>query len=176
MSKTIIYKYNVLDESELKQNINNHYTVKIWKPGFNNFIPPGKGRKYFIYWLFHYLHIFKNRGYSALLVYENDLLIASMLIVPPHFKWPFMAKDDLQFTYVMTDPEYRGKGIGEIMLRCAIREFYKKDRTFWYVTDKTNVPSVKLCEKVGFTFYNYGFRSGILKILRVAEDGRQDQN
>lgn len=174
MSNTLIFK-NTNYNRVLTTIFCSSFTVIIWKPKGKSFIPPRKSRKYFIYWLFHYLGIFKNRDYSALLVYHNDLLIASMLIVPAHFKWPFMSKDDLQFTYVITQPEYRGKGIGEMMLRQAIKNFNKEKRTFWYVTDEKNLPSIRLCKKVGFIFCYYGFRSGILKILRFGYDDRQEE-
>ena len=131
-----------------------------------SFIPPNKSIKYIFYWFFHYLHIFKNRDYSALLVYEEKNLIASMLIVPAHFKWPFMKSDDLQFTYVLTAPMFRGKGIGEMMLRRAIREYQRNNREFWYVTDKNNYASIRLCSKAGFEFWSDARRHGILNVLK----------
>lgn len=142
------------------------YSVKIWMPSLSNFAPPGKGRKYILFWIFHYLHIFRNRDYSAIFVYENETIIASLLVVPAYFKWPFMKKNDLQITYVMTTPEYRGKGIGEIMLRTTIQRFKTENRYFWYVTDTDNPASIKLSGKVGFEFWAYGKARGFLKVLK----------
>lgn len=142
------------------------YSAKIWKPSLSNLIPPGKGRKYILFWIFHYLHIFRNRDYSAIFVYENERSIASLLVVPAYFKWPFMEANDLQITYVMTKPEYRGKGIGAIMLRTTIRQFKMENRSFWYVTDTDNPASVRLSAKAGFEFWSYGKARGFLKVLK----------
>lgn len=145
---TLIYK---LSEAKVSDpEIYDQFSIHWWRPGLNNFIPPGKGKKYFAYWLFHYLGIFRNKDYGAVLVKDKGELIASLLVVPAHFKWPFMAADDLQFTYVLTSPEFRGKGIGGQMLHFAIKEFQKPGRTFWYVTDTGNISSQRLAEKRGF--------------------------
>lgn len=141
------------------------YSTKIWVPSLSNFIPPGKGKKYIFFWIFHYLHIFRNRDYSAFFIYENDINIASLLIVPAYFKWPFMEKNDVQITYVMTKPEYRGKGIGTIMLQAVIQRLKMDKRNFWYVTDTDNHASAGLSAKVGFEFWAYGKSRGFLRIL-----------
>ena len=170
MGKTIVFR-RVFTYIETISKLNfERYLIKIWRPSLVNIIPPKKSRKYLFYWLFHYLIIFKNRDYSALLIYDNEVLIGSMLIVPAHFKWPFMAKNDLQFTYVMTARDYRGKGIGELMLRTAIQEFKNEKRIFWYITDTENHASLRLCSKVGFEFWSYAKRYGFMKILREVSD------
>lgn len=161
----LIYK---LSEATVSgQKIPKHLSLHWWRPGLKHFIPPGKGKKYFAYWLFHYFHIFKNRDYSALFVKKGDLIVGSMLIVPAHFKWPFMGKKDLQFTYVKTSPEFRGQGIGSLMLQACLQKFKKKGRTFWYVTNKENVVSQRLCEKVGFKFAGPGFTKKEFKIITL---------
>jgi RimJ/RimL family protein N-acetyltransferase len=142
------------------------FNSKIWVPSLSNFIPPGKGKKYFIFWIFHYLHIFRNRDYCAFFIYKNDINIASLLVVPAYFKWPFMEKNDVQITYVMTRPEYRGKGFGKIMLHAIMQQFKMDNRNFWYVTDTDNPASIKLSAKVGFEFWAYGKTEGFLRILK----------
>jgi len=81
-----------------------------------------------------------------------------------------MNKSDLQFTYVLTSSEYRGKGIGGRMLKYAIKEFSGQNRDIWYVTDTENVPSQRICSKVGFEVEYPGSLSGYLKILRPDQD------
>lgn len=120
-----------------------------------------------MFWLFHFLHIFRSRNYSAILLFDEGKLIASLLVVPGYFKWPFMKKDDLQFTYVMTSPEFRGKGIGELLLRTAVDRFRMVNRFLWYVTDTGNPASIRLCTKVGFELFGYAKPTGLFKILKV---------
>ncbi|MDZ7634134.1 MAG: GNAT family N-acetyltransferase [Bacteroidales bacterium] len=130
--------------------------------------PPGKSRKYFVFWLFHLFRIFRNRDYSASLMYKEGKLMASLLVVPGYFKWPFMKKDDLQFAYVMTNHEFRGKGIGEMMLRRAVERFSRwQTGILWYVTDTGNPASIRLCTKVGFEFFAYAKLTGLFRILKV---------
>lgn len=160
---TLVYKYNY-EDSETLINEGFKYNLIIWRPSLSNFIPPQKSKKYLIYWLFHYLRIFRNRSYAAILIYDNKSLIASMLIVPAHFKWPFMAKNDLQFTYVLTYPQYRGKGVGEMLLRYGIQTFGSCNHDLWYITNTENLASINLCTKVGFDFFSNALRKGIMKI------------
>lgn len=143
------------------------YDIIEWHPGWRSLIPPGKSRKYYVFWLFHFLHIFRSRNYSAILLFDEGKLIASLLVVPGYFKWPFMKKDDLQFTYVMTSPEFRGKGIGELLLRTAVDRFRMVNRFLWYVTDTGNPASIRLCTKVGFELFGYAKPTGLFKILKV---------
>ena len=164
---TLIFKTSTVAVSG--SEIPKHLSLHWWRPGLKHFIPPGKGKKYFAYWLFHYFRIFKNRDYSALFVKKGDLIVGSMLIVPTHFKWPFMKKQDLQFTYVKTSPEFRGQGIGLLMLQACLQKFRIKERTFWYATNKENIASQRLCEKVGFKPAGTGITNKGLKIIRLKE-------
>lgn len=155
--------------SEIASTEKSDLVCKTWVPGINAFIPPGKGMRYLIYWFFHYLHIFKNKGYSASLILENEKLIASLLIVPSYFKWPFMLKQDVQFTYVMTDPGHRGKGIGEMMIRETIRNLKDITGSIWYITDTDNTASIRLCTKVGFKFVSNARSGKYLRILSLTD-------
>jgi ribosomal protein S18 acetylase RimI-like enzyme len=143
----------------------------LWKPSLKHFIPQGKSKKYLVYWLFHFLHVFKNRDYSALLIYEKDKLISSLLMVPAYYKWPFMNKNDLQFTYVLTHSSYRGKGIAEKAIRYGISKMTLPGRCFWYVTDSGNTSSINLCTKLGFEYYSTASRSLDLKLFKVEASG-----
>ena len=174
MKKTLIYKHNGVSKDMSGKLETNEYTVKLWHPSFIHFVPPNKSIKYLFYWFFHYLRIFKNNNYSALLVYHKNRLITSLLIVPAHFKWPFMAQNDLQFTYVMTAKEYRGQGLAAQALLYILHNFNEDDRTFWYVTDIKNQASIHLCKKIGFEFQGYGERKGFLNCLYFQENHYMD--
>lgn len=166
----VVYKqaYSVVLSAK-RELLTSGYHMVLWKPSAGSFIPPGKSKKYYIYWLFHLLGIFKNKDYAALLVYDQQQLITSLLIVPAYYKWPFMDKDDLQFTYVMTHPDYRGKGIAEEAIRYALGSLKKEGRDFWYITDTANTASIKLCTKTGFHLFGNAQRKGLLKTLRITE-------
>lgn len=168
MGVTVIYRGDYSDHLTCTLD-KSEYDFIEWKPGPGLYLPPGKGFKYLLYWVFHYLRIFKNRDYSSFLLYDGKVRVASLLVVPAYYKWPFMQKDDLQFTYVMTNKEYRGQGIGEKLLRYAIVRSRKPYRNLWYVTDSENQASVRLCTKVGFKLYARAKASTILKILKATD-------
>ena len=167
VKNTVIYRYQK-ESGQLESDISSmKLTTRWWRPSLCKYIPPGKSKKYLIYWFFHYLRIFRNRDYSALLIYDKNRLISSLLVVPAHFKWPFMQKIDLQFTYVMTDKDHRNQGIAARALKYAINAYNKKGRSFWYVTDTENTASIKLCTKLGFEFQGYGTRQGFINSLQL---------
>ena len=165
---TLIFQLSEVKVPE--PEIPNHFNLHWWRPELSQFIPTGKRKKYLAYWLFHYFKVFRNRDYSALFVKKGDLIVGSMLIVPAHFKWPFMKKQDLQFTYVKTSPEFRGQGIASLMLEACLQKFRNKERTFWYVTNKENIASQRLCEKAGFKLAGLGITNKGLKIISLKEN------
>lgn len=143
------------------------YHVQKWKPGVFRFLPPNKGYKYILYWIFHYAKIFKNRNYSAYFIYNKaDELVSSCLVVPSHFKWPFMNRNDVQFTYVMTRPEFKGQGMAGKLIHKVIELSEPEVANFWYVTDTDNTASIKVAEKMGFERVGKADRVGVYKQLK----------
>ena len=133
-----------------KINISDKYLeYKIWKPSLINIKPPDKKIKYIFYWIFHYLGVFKNKNYCSVIVLHGKIIVASLLVVPTHFKWPFMSKNDIQFTYVLTNNRYRGKGLAGQMIYFASKKLKNID-TYWYITDNLNDSSIKVAIKAGF--------------------------
>lgn len=100
-----------------------------------------------------------------MLVYDEAKLVSSLLVVPAHYKWPFMGNNDVQLTYVLTHPDYRGGGLAETAIRFAIGKVGAQGRYFWYVTDTLNQASMRLCKKIGFEFYCYAQRHGWLRVI-----------
>jgi len=122
----------------------------VWRPTIRSLKPDHKGWKYVFYSLFHWASVFRNRDYCSLSVNVKGEPKASMLVVPTHFRWPFMAQDDLQFTYVITSAAARRQGWASYLVREGIRQFAREGRSIWYVTDTNNLASQKLAEKSGF--------------------------
>lgn len=144
------------------------YHIQKWNPAVFRLLPPNKGYKYILYWIFHYAKIFKNRKYSAYFIYNNeDELVSSCLVVPSHFKWPFMNRDDVQFTYVMTRPEFKGQGMAGKLINKVIELIEPEVDNFWYVTDTGNTASIKVAEKMGFKLVGKADRVGVYKQLKL---------
>lgn len=145
-----------------KQEHPSGFAIRYWRPGIFNWKPKGKPLKYYIYTIFQLTGIFKNKSfaYIELLDKSTGVSAASLLVVPAHFKYPFMKKQDIQFTYVMTKPEYRGRRLAIILLQEAWARRSDRSGTAWYVTNSENTASIRVAEKTGFTLDGYGKREG----------------
>lgn len=152
------------------------YELKVWKPGLFQYLPPNMDYKYLIYWLFHSCKIFKNKCCSAYLLYNEDELVSSFLVVPSYFKWPFMNRKDVQFTYVMTKKKYQGQGIAGKLINKAIADLSKTVSNFWYVTNSKNAASIKVAKKLDFQCYSKAERTSFLKILKLKSLKVEDVN
>lgn len=140
--------YQVPDTSD----VNGLYQVVIWRPSITNLIPEGFPSKYIAHWFLHYLGIFKNKNYRAMLVYDKGKLISKMIVTPAYYKFPFMEPNDLQFTYSVTDTAYRGKGINTKVKFLVMRSFQEEKVSFWGVVDPGNKSSIIVLKKLGMTF------------------------
>lgn len=124
---------------------------QLWRPTLGNLRPDGLGGKVFlVWWLMHHLHLFANRDYSLLLVYHAGKLSHRSCVFPRYFRFPFMAKQDLQIGDTWTDENHRGKGLATFALRCIVENLRQPGRRFWYVTSEDNIASIRACEKAGF--------------------------
>lgn len=148
-------------------NIRLDYRLEVWRPGVFTFVPPNKGIKYFFYWIFYMFGIFKNSNYASYLLYDNGILVSSCLVVPSYYKWPFMGNNDIQFTYVVTNENYRGQGLAGKLIEKAMADFSHQSDAFWYITDTQNPASIRVAEKLGFRCQGKAERS-FLKILRYS--------
>lgn len=135
-------------------------SVQCWLPSGNHVRPLGYPLLPFaIWWLFHQLRIFRNRRYALLSVYESGSLVHRTCVFPGYFRFPFMARDDLQLGDIWTAPSMRGRGLAAMVLAECIRRFAYADCRLWYVVHRDNVASIRLAEKAGFTLHAQGERS-----------------
>jgi GNAT superfamily N-acetyltransferase len=125
---------------------------RTWRPGIASFIPPNSPVSYLYLWMMHVLKIFKNRDYSAYSIIDNGRNVCSLVCVPALYKWPFMSRVDLQIKNVFTHEEYRGKGYASRLIQYTLGETLNVNRVYWYMTDEGNIPSQKLCIKIGFKY------------------------
>lgn len=163
----LIYKLN---KERIQQNFDIDANLEIWKPSLSTFRHSRLPSKYLIWWFYHYMHIFRNKNLQVWLYYINQELAHFFCIVPKYYRWPFMNKNDVQITYVITTKKYRGNNIAFNAIGKAINKL-EIAGDIWYVTDSTNYASQKLAEKLGFELFGNGEREtffrGLVKILKV---------
>jgi RimJ/RimL family protein N-acetyltransferase len=128
------------------------YRFEVWEPSLLQPLPSGVPRAtYGTWWLFHQARVFRNASYGVVLVWKGDALAHRLGIFPGWFRFPFMARDDLQFGDLWTSPEHRGRGLASHALRVAMRARSEGgDRVFWYLTHEGNTASVRTAERAGF--------------------------
>jgi RimJ/RimL family protein N-acetyltransferase len=136
------------------------YTTEIWKPVGLEIRPCGLPLWPFgAWWAFDKLRVFRNREYCLILVRDGTELIHRSCVFPGYFRFPFMAHEDLQVGDIWTDVKHRGFGLATYALERAIELAGNRVRRIWYIVEETNVPSIRLVEKVGFTCLARGIRT-----------------
>ena len=134
--------------------------VQVWRPTRFGLAPPC-GLSYFLrgMWpILHTLRILGNRDYAVVCLRRNDRYVHRTLLIPPFFRFPFMAREDLQCGDIWTASAERGAGLALSGLRTAMREAWIPGRKIWYLAEADNLPSTRLAQRAGFRLFGYGTR------------------
>jgi RimJ/RimL family protein N-acetyltransferase len=75
---------------------------------------------------------------------------------PRYWRFPFLRDGDLQIGDTWTEFSHRGRGIALFALLEIIRINRKPGRTFWYVVNELNAPSIRVVEKAAFSLVEKG--------------------
>lgn len=92
-------------------------------------------------------------GYYLYYYAVKDSVICYCFLKKNYFhKYTFMLKGDLIINPYYVVPEYRGNGIAKQLINQVLLHRPNPSARIWAVVEKKNVPSVKVLQKVGFTF------------------------
>lgn len=132
--------------------------VRFWHPSLAAPFPPGRfDPKLASYTAMLALGMFDAPGYGAVLIEREDGTIDHRAMLMPRFaRFPFMAPDDLQIGATFTTPEARGQGLALRAILEVVDAFARPGRSFWYLTDDTNLASVAVIRKAGFELAGTG--------------------
>lgn len=126
-------------------------STRVWRPSVFKPIPPGPLKAALGAWvLFHALHVFTNREYGQLLIYDRDVLAHRSGIFPGWLRFPFMGPSDLQIGDTWTHPDYRGLGMARFAIREIVARYGRTGRTLWYIVESQNRASIRAVELAGF--------------------------
>lgn len=159
MSESVIYSLDIR-HNDLQAPASKLRLVR-WQPGSGNGLRSKRFPfKYNLFWFYHFLGLFKNKNYSAFLLYEEDTVVSALMAIPAYSRWPFMGPKDVQLIYVITHPDHRRKGLGATLIHRTLDHLKNSSdvEKVWYVTTTDNLASRKLCEKLGFSFAGSGLR------------------
>jgi len=168
LEKYIFYLHSpggIVSESDLP----NGYYFKIWRPSIFGFSPKGLSKFPFSIWsIMHYLKLFSNDNYRIFLVYHDKKIIHYSVVLPKHFKYPFMTNSDIQIGPIWTDTEHRRKGIATFTVRKILETYKTKKGRFWYITREENIPSKEFIESLGFSKHGIGYKKSRLGIRSLS--------
>jgi RimJ/RimL family protein N-acetyltransferase len=150
-------------------------TLACWRPGPLRMRPAGLPAMPFLVWgWWHALGVFRSRDYAIVQIFDGDALVHRTCLLPAHFRFPFMARGDIQAAGIWTRPDLRGRGLGLAALREVLQRCQGPGRTLWYLAREQNPASIRLAEKAGFRLWGLGLKPawpglGPLGAYRVTE-------
>lgn len=160
------YLFYVLEpdaEPKASAKLPAHYSFELWRPARAQVVPKGVPIVPFgAWWTMHRLHLFKNQGYSLLLVKDGAKLIHRSGVFPGYFRFPFMSRFDLQIGDTWTHPAYRKQGLASFAIEKIIELLGDGQRRFWYLVEENNIASIRAIEKAGFKIAGRGVKSSRL--------------
>lgn len=176
MQKYVYYCANSENLRSKEIKLTPGFKMEIWTPKLSSIAPKGLTSLSFIaWWLFHWLKIFKTPNYKIYLIFTQDGSLAHYtVLLPAHFRFPFMEDSDLQIGPLGTYAHYRKKGLAQFALYSILRDYSQSNKKFWYVTRKENEPSLKLIEKLNFEKHGEGikrkhFKSRLLSCFYITK-------
>lgn len=92
-------------------------------------------------------------------IHSGNRLLHRVLVTPRWYRFPFMARDDLQLGDLWTAPDHRGRGLARLAARAIHADFAQTCDKFWYLVPADNVPSIRLVERMGYDFVGVGLRT-----------------
>lgn len=171
--------YRTLRNSRKLTNapLNKSYHIKVWTPKATSIAPKKLLSFTFVaWWLFHWLKVFKSSDYKIILVYTADeQLVHYTVLLPAHYRFPFMSESDLQIGPVDTISNHRRNGLAQYAINYVLRECEKTDRQFWYIARIENLPSLHLIERANFAKIGEGVKvrrglTNLFSYFSVAEN------
>ncbi|HJU28665.1 MAG TPA: GNAT family N-acetyltransferase [Candidatus Binataceae bacterium] len=136
------------------------YSAGFWRPSITCAAPVGlpmsERSRFRLRWLFHYARIFSNRDYRVFVVRQGAEMAHYSGVTGRYWRFPFMAKDDLQIGDTWTHPDHRGKGLAGFAASQILAAMSHRGRHIWYVVESINMPSIRTAEGAGMSLYGRG--------------------
>lgn len=152
------------------------YHAELWRPTLRVARPAGmEGRAPLAWWALHHLHVFANRDYAQLVIRDAaGMLVHRAGVFPRWPRFPFMRASDLQVGDTWTHPAHRGRRLAAVAIREVAVRMAAPARTLWYLTDASNVHSIRAAERAGMRLRGVGTRQPrlglhLLGAFRLAE-------
>jgi SAM-dependent methyltransferase len=80
----------------------------------------------------------------------NGVIAHYGFVFPRYFRFPFMARRDLQIGSLRTHASFRNLGLATAAVRQILARLNRPEQTVWYVVEASNTASISVAEKNGF--------------------------
>ena len=131
-----------------------------WQPELDG-RPTGGSRRAsnHFWWALAKAGAFARPGFVELRIQNDGQLLHRLIVTPAWYRFPFMAREDLQIGEVWTSPDARRKQLARAAIAEAHRRFADGSARFWYVTDANNFASGELARSCGYRLVATGRRT-----------------
>jgi len=151
-------------DKELEISLPEGYEIRLFIPKFPRIVPPnltrGLRHNFCSWWAMRVLGVFsRSEEYKVYTVYNAEDFAHYTVVVPRHFKFPFMGDNDIQANPVYTAPEHRRKGLAHAVIVQIKKDYAESGGCLWYVVRPENLPSIAHIEKLGFELYAIGAKA-----------------
>jgi SAM-dependent methyltransferase len=168
MNYILYFKEYGTPEKEWVAKLPDTYRWEVWRPSKLSLYPAKikgirKKLDFISVWLVDYLlKPPTENGCIVFLLFDGREVIHHSVVTMKSFKYPFMGEDDLQVGMIFTQHEFRRSGLALCTINEILKRYEKPGRRIWYVTQKRNLPSRALGEKLGFSEHSGAIRKRIL--------------
>ena len=107
------------------------------------------------YNLLRFFRVIKKDAFLSYIMVDHSI-VSYAVCYPKSFKYPFMGDNDYQIGSVYTDPSYRKKGYSALIIENILTNV--NCSRVWYLAESGNIPSINLCKKLNFKYFNNGVR------------------
>jgi GNAT superfamily N-acetyltransferase len=137
-----------------------NYSVKTWEPNRDgrptrDVLP----KAYDIWWIFDKLRVFANPNVGALMIFDGAILVHRSLVTPAWFRFPEMARDDLQIGDTWTAESHRGRGLAKQAIAAIHHHWAGRFARMWYLVEDENLASIRVIEAFDYQLVGTGKRT-----------------
>lgn len=129
----------------------------------------------YLWYFWHKLGLFANAHAGVLMIFDDALLVHRSLVTPRWYRFPNMAKNDLQIGDTWTHPSYRGKGLAKAAILAIHLQWKDQFYRMWYVAEAENTASIRVIRALGYTCIGEGQRTSRLGLRALGQFRLRDQ-
>lgn len=133
---------------------------RCWRPDTDGAPPRGsRTPTNYFWWILSRAGAFARPGFAEVCIEQEGKIIHRLIVTPGWFRFPFMARGDLQIGNVWTAPVARRRGLARVAIAEAHQRFGRSASRFWYVIDADNAASAAVARSCGYRLVAVGRRT-----------------